>query len=181
MGTFTEDWRPRGASPARSPHEQTTLSLASASLRTAPAPRFGLASRIFLGIAIVAIVVLLVTLTVASTVASNAADAAIRVGLTQTAGRVSDILAQQRDAITRRAQFFAAQSAYKSTIGGAIAANDTATLLDQAKEAATQSGGRWVQLIGRDGVPRAKSDDPGAPHADLSQTSLVSGALGGAT
>lgn len=180
MGTFTEDFRPRGTPPARSNSEQTTLSLASASLRAAPVPKFGLAWRIFLGIALVVVVVLVVTLAVASAVASKSADDAIRVGLAQTGERVSDILAQQREAITQRAQLFAAQSTYKSTIGGAIASNDTSTLLDQSIVAAEQIGATWVQLVGADGVRLAKSDEPGAPHADLSQSALLRGALDGA-
>jgi len=138
-----------------------------------------LAWRIFIGTAVVVAVVLVVTLAVASTVASNAADEAVRVGLEQTGQRVSDILTQQRDRLTRLAQLYAAQPSFASTVGGAIVANDSATLFDQASTAADEVGANWTQIIGADGIRLAKSDEPGAEHADLNQSALVSGALEG--
>ena len=150
-----------------------------ASRTAAPAPKFGLAWRIFLGIAMVVAVVLVATLAVASSVASRSADEAIRVELAQTGDRISDILAQRRDGLLRRAQLFSAQPSFISTVGGAIVASDSSTLLDQAATAADQIGANWTQIIGPDGIRLAKSDEPGAEHADLSQSSLVSDALGG--
>jgi eukaryotic-like serine/threonine-protein kinase len=147
--------------------------------RTAPAPKLGLAWRIFLGIALVVAVVLAATLIVASTVASHSADEAVRVGLEQTGQRVSDMLAERRDGMLRRAQLFAAQPSFGSTVGGAIVSNDSATLLDQAATAADQIGVSWTQIIGPDGIRLVKSDEPGADHPDLGQSSLVSGPLEG--
>jgi eukaryotic-like serine/threonine-protein kinase len=183
MATSTDRTQPLTAAPhpltASSPGLTPGQTPAPAPVRNTPAPKFGLAWRIFLGIALVVVVVLVVTLAVASTVASNAADESIRVGLEQTGQRVSDILASQRDGMLRRSQLFAAQPSFRSTIGGAIAANDSATLLDQAITAADQIGASWTQIIGADGIRLAKSDDPAADRIDLNQSALVSGALEG--
>lgn len=178
MGTSTDRTQPLSVLTAETALQPTPPS-APAGTRTAPAPRFGLAWRIFLGIALVVVVVLGATLAVASAVASKAADESIRVGLEQTGQRVSDILAQQRDGMLRRAQLFAAQPSFVSTVSSAIAGNDSSTLLDQAVTATEQVGANWTQIIGADGIRLAKSDEPGAEHVDLNQSSLVSGALEG--
>lgn len=182
MATSTEEQgrtQPLHAALAPPSTTQSSLPPSPAASRTAPAPKFGLAWRIFLGIALVVGVVLVVTLAVASSVASSSADEAIRVELAQTGDRISDILAQRRDGLLRRAQLFAAQPSFISTVGGAIAASDTSTLLDQAATAADQIGANWTQIIGPDGIRLAKSDEPAAEHADLNQSSLVSDALAG--
>jgi len=181
MATSTDKTQPLALSrldPSSAP-TQLTPAPTPAPSRTAPAPTFGLAWRIFSGIAAVVIVVLAATLIVASTLASRAADDAARVGLEQTGQRVSDILAQQRDKLMRLAQLFAAEPAFASTVGGAIAANDSATLLDQASTAAEEVGANWTQIVEPDGVRLAKSDEPGADHVDLNRSALVSGALEG--
>lgn len=179
MATSTDRTQPLTAASLGPPAPVPPPARAPSDPRAAPAPRFGLAWRIFLGIALVVAVVLVATLAVASTIASRSADEAIKVELARTGDRVSDILAQQRDGILRRAQLFAAQPSFVSTVGSAIAANDSATLLDQAATAADQIGASWTQIVGPDGVRLAKSDEPGAERMDLSQSSLVSGALEG--
>ncbi len=177
MATSTDRTQPLALTAHAPP--QPTPPPSPAPARTAPTPKFGLAWRIFLGTALVVAVVLVVTLAVASTVASNAADESIRVGLEQTGRRVSDILAEQRDKMTRLAQLYAAQPSFGSTVGGAIVSNDSSTLLDQASTAADELGASWTQIIGPDGVRLVKSDDPSAPRQDLSSSSLVIGALEG--
>lgn len=181
MATSTDRTQPlsRSGQDAATAPTQLTPVPAPAPSRTAPAPKIGLAWRIFSGIASVVVVVLAATLIVASILASRAADESVRVGLEQTGQRVSDILAQQRDKLMRLAQLYAAGPSFASTIGGAIASNDSSTLLDQAATAADELGANWTQIIGADGVRLAKSDEPGAEHIDLNRSALVSGALEG--
>jgi serine/threonine-protein kinase len=167
LNALTPTPPPQPAAPAPTPN------------RTTPAPKVGLAWRIFSGIALVVVVVLAVTLFVASSVASKAADDSIRVGLEQTGQRVSEILADQREKMTRLALLYAAQPSFSSTVGGAIAANDSSTLLDQASTAADELRASWTQIIGPDGTRLVKSDDPAAPRMDLSGSGLISGALEG--
>src|SRR5207248_3087972 len=109
----------------------------------------------------------------------NNADESIRVGLEQTGQRISDILEQQRDGLLRRSQLFVAQPSFPSTVGAAIASTDMSTLFDQAHTAAEEIGASWTQIIGPDGTRVAKSDEPTAEWVDLTQSSLISGALEG--
>src|SRR5689334_9298003 len=101
MATSTDRTQPLNALTPTPPPQPAAP--APAPNRTTPAPKVGLAWRIFSGIALVVVVVLAVTLFVASSVASKAADDSIRVGLEQTGQRVSEILADQREKMTRLA------------------------------------------------------------------------------
>ncbi|HTR79887.1 MAG TPA: protein kinase, partial [Gemmatimonadaceae bacterium] len=53
-------------------------------------------------------------------------------------------------------------------------AKDSGDYLDQAQTMADEIGASWVQLIDRNGVLLARSDEPAAEHVDLSASDLVS-------
>ena len=150
--------------------------------RPAPSPKFGLASRIFFGIASVVLTVLFVTMAVASTVASNNAAAAIQAGLTQTNARVFDILAGQRTTMLKLAQQFAANPDFRANVQSIGSATDTtnayATAVDLAGQADTAIGGTWTQIADGHGMLIARSDRPEDRGTQLGGP-LIDGALQG--
>ena len=147
--------------------------------RTTPAPKFGLAWRIFLGTAAVVVIVLAVTLAVASIVASRNADRAIQTELEQTNERINDMLLQQRAAMLGTARLFAEQVGFRSAVDAAKASGDTASLYDQAVVADSALRASRAQIIDDQGTLLARSDDPAAEHVSVAGSALISGALEG--
>lgn len=138
--------------------------------------RLSLARQIFAGTAMVVAVTLGATLLITSRSARANADATLSRALAQTNARVVDQLSARRRELEGALGVFAQN---RSVV--AVIVNDTsgADALDQARQAADQTGAAWVQVIDSLGVRRAKSDEPAAERVDLSTSPLVRRALGG--
>jgi HAMP domain-containing protein/predicted Ser/Thr protein kinase len=140
-------------------------------------PRLGLTTRIFLSSAGIVIVVLAITLAVTQRSAERAAEISIARGLDATQQQVRDLVRSERAQLASRALIYAENPEYRSNVEKPGATGDDD--LDYAQTAAEQLDAQWAQLISRDGVRRAKSDDPGAPRDTLIGSQLVREALEG--
>jgi serine/threonine-protein kinase len=165
------------------PKETPAVPAAPPPPRTAPAPKFGLAWRIFLGSATVVAIVLVATLAVASTVASSNATTSIQAGLEQTNARVFDQLTGERITLLRLAQQHADNPNFRSAVSAARASRDTtgavATLFDLATVADSMMGANRTQIVDAEGTLLARSDRPGDRGASLVNSALVTRALEG--
>lgn len=139
-------------------------------------PRLSLTSRIFLSSAGIVIVVMAITLAVTQRSAMRAAEASITRQLDGTAQRVQELVTSERAQLASRARVFAESPEYRSNVESP---KDSGDYLDYAQTAAEQIGAQWAQLISREGVRRAKSDDPAAPPDTLTGSLLVRRALEG--
>jgi len=134
-------------------------------------PRLSLTARIFLSSAGIVILVLAITLAVTQRSAQRAAELSIARGLQTTQDRVQELLNSERDVLAGRLRAYAASPEFRSSIG----TND----LDFTQTIAQETGALWVQLISREGVRVAKSDDPSASQDTLTGSQLVRTALDG--
>lgn len=122
-------------------------------------PRFSLTTRIFVSSAGIVIVVMAITLALTQRSAMRAADASITRGLEATEARVQGLVRSERAQLASRARIFAESPEYRANIE-----SDTGDFLDYTQTAAEVLGASWVQLVSREGMRRAKSDDPSAPN-----------------
>ena len=136
------------------------------------ARRLSLTSRIFLSSAGIVAAVMLTTLALTQRSAQQAAATSIRRQLDATVQRVQEIVTAQRAQLADRIRAYADNPVYRASI-------DTKDYFDYADVAADQSGANWVQLVSREGVRLAKSDDQGAPPDTLTGSPLIRGALDG--
>jgi eukaryotic-like serine/threonine-protein kinase len=139
-------------------------------------PRFGLATRIFLASAGIVTVVLAVTLYLTSRSAQQAAQTSIARGLASAQERVVELVSSERAQLAARLRAFADSPEQRANIE---TVRDSGDLLDYAQTAAEQVDAQWVQLISREGVRLAKSDDPSAPTDTMLGSPLVRAALDG--
>jgi eukaryotic-like serine/threonine-protein kinase len=137
-------------------------------------PRSGLTARIFFSSAGIVTLVLLVTLALTQRSANRAAESSIDRALRVTQRRVEELLASERGVLIGGLRAYGETPDFRSSLESA-----EPEYLDYAETAAEQSGAAWVQLIGRDGVRLAKSDDPSAPNVSVSGSLLVQRALDG--
>lgn len=140
------------------------------------APRLGLTWRIFLASAGIVTLVLAVALVVASRSARRAAERSIDARLRVTQQRVQELVTTERSALANRVRAYADVADYRARVE---APTDSGDYLDYVEEAAEQMGAQWVQLISREGVRLAKSDDPSASRDTLLGSPLVRSALDG--
>lgn len=141
-------------------------------------PRLGLATRIFLASAGIVTVVLLATLLVTSRSARRAAQQSIASRLRSAEQRVDELVRSERAQLSSRLIGYAESPDFRS---GVEAATESGDLLDRTQTAADVIDAQWVQLVSRDGLRLAKSDDPAAPSESLLQSPLVTEALDGRT
>ncbi len=134
-------------------------------------PRLSLTARIFLSSAGIVLLVLVITLAVTQRSAQQAAERSIARGLRTTQERVGELLGAERAGLAGRLRAYAASPEFRSSIG----TND----LDFTQTVAEETGALWVQLISREGVRVAKSDDQSAPPDTLTGSKLVRTALDG--
>ena len=139
-----------------------------------PMPRLSLTTRIFLSSAGIVLLVLAITLVVAQYSAQQAANKSITRGLSTAQARVEDLLKSDRAALAARLRSFASSPEQRANID-----SKDFDPLDYTQTAAEEVGARWVQFISREGIRRAKSDEPSAPPDDLTDTPLVTRALDG--
>ena len=140
------------------------------------APRVGLSTRIFLASAFIVSVVLLTTLFFAQRTAQRSAQRSVADRLDIAQKRVAEQVSSEGAQLVNRLRGYAESPDFRS---GVEAAADPGDYLDRAQTAAEVIGAQWVQLIGRDGVRLAKSDDPSAPADTLLGSPLVTKALDG--
>ena len=141
-------------------------------------PRLSLTTRIFLSSAGIVLLVMAITLALAQRSAQKTAATSIGLSLDATLARVQELVRAQRDQLASRATAFSQSTDFRSGVESAKTSED---YLDQAQTAAQELGAQWVQLISRQGVRLAKSDDPGAPNDTLINSKLVRDALDGST
>ncbi|MGH7678273.1 MAG: protein kinase domain-containing protein [Gemmatimonadaceae bacterium] len=135
--------------------------------------RLSLAARIALASAGIVIVVLALALFVARRQALASAQMNIGDRLDITQERVGELLTANGRELTGRLAGYAESPDVRATI-------DAGTdYLDRVETAAEQSGADWVQLVSREGVRLAKSDDPSAPPDTLIGSALIRKALDG--
>ena len=135
----------------------------------------GLTTRIFLSSAGIVILVMGITLALTQRSAQRAATASLRRALDATQQRVEELVTSDRAQLASRTRVYAQSPEYRSNIETDNPSDD----LDYAQTAAEQIGAQWTQLISRDGVRRAKSDDPTAAKDTLLGSQLVRSALEG--
>lgn len=141
-------------------------------------PRLSLTTRIFLSSAGIVAIILAITMAVTSRSANRAAEVSITRGLEVAQQRVQDQLRADREQLASKAASHAASPEYRSNVESP---KDSGDYLDYTITAADQLGAKWVQLISREGVRRAKSDEPGAAADTLTGSLLVTSALDGQT
>src|SRR5262245_49900794 len=139
-------------------------------------PRLGLATKIFVALAAIVVVVLSITLVLTRRAAEGAAQTSLAKGLEAAQRGVTDQLTRQSDVLGGRLRAYAENITYRANID-----NNDPQYLDYVVTAAEQTGALWVQVVGRDAVRRAKSDDPTASPDTLSGSPLIAGALDGDT
>jgi serine/threonine-protein kinase len=137
-------------------------------------PRLSLTTRIFVTSASIVILVLAIALALTQRAAESAAQISLAKGLEAAEQSVTDLLVRESSVLASKVRAYADNPVYRASID----AKD-AEYLDYTQTAAEQTGARWVQLVSRDGVRLAKSDDPSAPPDTLTGSPLISGALDG--
>jgi len=137
-------------------------------------PRLSLTTRIFVTSASIVILVLAIALALTQRAAQRAAQISLAKGLEAAEQSVRDLLVRESSVLASKVRAYADNPVYRAS----IEAKD-AEYLDYTQTAAEQTGARWVQLVSRDGVRLAKSDDPSAPPDTLTGSPLISGALDG--
>lgn len=139
-----------------------------------PLPRVGLTTRIFATSAVIVVLVLVIALALTQRAAQSAAQISLATGLSSAQQTVMDLLARESGMLQGRLRAYADNPVYRAS----VEAQD-AEYLDYVQTAVEQTGARWVQLVSREGVRRAKSDDASAPPDTLSGSPLIGGALEG--
>ncbi len=131
-----------------------------------------LATRIFIGTALVVIAALGLALLVTKHRADSAADAASARAIRATEAAIGDAIEGRSRTLLRLTEALVQVPAYVSRIGESLRAGDRANLLDQADELRTQSGADWVLITDQDGILKAWS-----AHRDLFDEDFARGAL----
>lgn len=140
------------------------------------APRIGLTWRIFLASAGIVTLVLAVALAVTSRSAQRAAEKSMAARLVSAKERVLSLVSAERAELLNRVRVYAESPEYRSQVE---TPTDSGDYLDYAETAAEVLDAHWVQVIDRDGVRLAKSDEPTAERVSLLASSLVVEALDG--
>ena len=143
------------------------------------AARLGLSTRIFLASAGIVTVVLAVALFVTSRSAEQAAEQAVAQRLVTAQARVRELVEAERAQLASLLRGYAESPDFRAGVEAASTSTESGDYLDRAQTAAEIVGAQWVQLIGRDGVRLAKSDDPSAPPDTMLRSPLVTEALDG--
>ena len=135
--------------------------------------RLSLATRIALASAGIVFVVLALALVLARYTARNNAEKNIASRLETTERRVTELLDAESSDLSGKLVGHAQSPDVRSAVESGT------DYLDYAETARLQVGADWVQLISREGVRLAKTDDPTAPADTLTRSPLVRGALDG--
>jgi len=139
-------------------------------------PRLGLTTRIFLASAGIVALVLATALAVTSRSAQKAASASISAGLITTQERVRALVSAEGANLSNRVRGYAESPDYRSRFESPA---DSGDYLDLAETAAEALEAHWVQVISREGIRLAKSDEPTADRVSLVESPLIRRALDG--
>lgn len=151
-----------------------------------------LTTKIFLAVAGTVLLVLVGTLVVGGASSQRAAQNSLDAALHQTADLISSQLQADEDNLIAKARIFFTNPDFRSgienvgkdTTAAMVAADSSdflGDLLDVSNTVVEETGASWVQLTDRNGIRLARTDMPGAPTLDLSETSVISRALNGET
>jgi serine/threonine-protein kinase len=135
----------------------------------------GLPARIMASAVVLLTVVLALVFAILSRWAQRSGDAVVRRELEQSTDLVAQILSSRQRSLTGGARVFVQDPYFRSF----VAEHRRDEVLDQSLEATEQLEADWVFVVDERGTILAKSDEPGAPGADMSSVPLVAGALQG--
>ena len=142
-------------------------------------PSIPLATRIFLGTALVVIAVLGFALLLTKHRADAAADAATARAVRATEAALGDALAGRSRTLRRLTEALGQVPAYVSRIGESLRTGDRANLLDQVDELRAQTEADWVLITDERGVLHAWSLRRDLFDEDFSGGALIGRALEG--
>ena len=134
-----------------------------------------LPTRIFVGAVLLLTIVLSLVFGLLSRWAQRSGDAVVRRELEQSADLVAQILSSRQRSLTGGARVFVQDPYFRSF----VAEHRRDEVLDQSLEATEQLEADWVFVVDERGTILAKSDEPGAPGADMGSVPLIAGALQG--
>jgi HAMP domain-containing protein/predicted Ser/Thr protein kinase len=137
-------------------------------------PRVGLTTRIFATSAVIVVLVLAIALALIQRSAQNAAQISLATGLASAQQSVLATLSRESGVLQGKLLAYAENSVYRASIEAR-----EPEYLDYTQTAVEQIDARWVQLVSREGVRLAKSDEPAAGPDTLLASPLVRGALDG--
>jgi HAMP domain-containing protein/predicted Ser/Thr protein kinase len=136
-------------------------------------PRFSLATRIFAASVGILFVVLASALFFTQRSAQRAAEISLRKGLESADQRARAQLSVEAGVLVSKLKAYAESPEYRANFEA------QKEYLDYTQTAVEQTDALWVQVVGRDGVRLAKSDEPTAAPDTLVGSALISGALDG--
>jgi hypothetical protein len=143
--------------------------------------RLPLATKIFLGTALVVTVVLGAALLVTNRQANRAADASSSRAVAATQSAIRDALEGRSRALLQLTEALVQVPVYVSRIGESVRSGRRADLLDQADELREQIGAEWVLITDPTGVLRAWTSQRDLFDQDFSGGALIGRALEGRT
>ncbi len=138
--------------------------------------RFGLATRIFVGCALLVVAVLGATFGVTTLRANRTADESIHRALVTTRRAVTDSLGARTRTLAGLSQVSARVPQFRERL---LASRERANVLDQAQEYRDLIGAAWILVTDDRGILLARTDYPGQYDLDLSRGALIGGALSG--
>jgi len=145
-------------------------------VRLTPVPR-GLAGRVFVGTALIALLVLGASLFATAATLRRADETAARRRLEQDAEFVAHLLAGRERSLAGGARVFVESSYFRTLVAKPRPIHDE--LLDRAIEAEDLLDASWVFITDSRGRLLAKSDEPAAAGTDMGDVALIAGALRG--
>jgi HAMP domain-containing protein/tRNA A-37 threonylcarbamoyl transferase component Bud32 len=143
--------------------------------------RLPLATKIFLGTALVVTVVLGAALLVTNRQANRAADASSSRAVAATQSAIRDALEGRSRALLQLTEALVQVPVYVSRIGESVRSGRRADLLDQADELKAQTGADWVLITDPGGVLQAWTYQRDQFDQDFSRGALIGRALEGRT
>ncbi|HKH82311.1 MAG TPA: HAMP domain-containing protein, partial [Gemmatimonadales bacterium] len=143
--------------------------------------RLPLATKIFLGTALVVTVVLGAALLVTNRQANRAADASSSRAVVATQSAIRDALDGRSRALLQLTRALVQVPVYVSRIGESVRTGRRADLLDQADELKAQTGADWVLITDPGGVLQAWTYQRDQFDQDFSRGALIGRALEGRT
>ena len=146
-------------------------------------------AKIFLAVAGTVALVLAGTLVVGGRSSQQAAQGSLDAGLRQTAALITELIRGDEENLAAKGRIFFSNPDLRSQVEkmglDIVPKNaepiDSGDYLDLAKTMVEETGASWVQITDRNGVRLARSDQQGAPAADLSESPLIARALNGET
>jgi serine/threonine-protein kinase len=135
-----------------------------------------LKTKIFLAVAGTVLLVVIATVFVGGRTLQTAAKKSLDDGLLQTSELIRTQLTADEERIATIARVFFTNPDYRAKLEQNV---DSADYLDLTRTVVDETGASWVQLTDANGIRLARSDQPGAPVADLSESPIVANALNG--